>query len=45
MSVISEVNLELSIAIIEESVEVRLKLEYFWKFGNQSLGFDRMMFD
>ena len=31
-----EVNPELSIALIEESVEFRLKLEYFWKFRNWS---------
>jgi len=33
---VSEFNLELSVALIEERVEVRLKVEYFWKFGNQS---------
>ena len=32
-----EVNLELRVALIEESIEFILKLEYFWKFGNQSL--------
>jgi len=31
-----EVNPELSIALIEEGIEFRLKLEYFWKFGNWS---------
>jgi len=31
-----EVNLEMSIALIEESIEFRLKLEYFWKFRNWS---------
>jgi len=33
----SEFNLELSIALIEESIEVRLQLEYFWKYRNWSL--------
>jgi len=32
-----EVNPELSIALIEESVEFIIKLDNFWKFGNQSL--------
>jgi len=32
-----EVNLELILALIEESVEFIIKLEYFWKFGNWSL--------
>jgi len=32
----SEVNLEQSEALIEESVEFIIKLEYFQKFGNQS---------
>jgi len=41
----SEVNPELSVALIEESIEVRLKLEYFWKFRNRSSGFDRVMFE
>jgi len=32
----SEVNPEPSIASIEESIEIITKLEYFWKFRNQS---------
>jgi len=32
----SEVNQELSIALIDESIEFIIKLEYFWKFGHQS---------
>ena len=32
-----KVNPELSIALLEESIEVRIKLEYFQKFENQSL--------
>jgi len=31
-----EVNPELSIALIEESIEFIIKLEYFQKFRNQS---------
>jgi len=33
-----EANPELSVALIEERIEVRFKLEYFQKFRNQSLG-------
>ena len=32
-----EVNLELSVALIEEHIEARIMLEYFWKYRNQSL--------
>jgi len=32
-----KVNPELSIALLEESIEVRIKLEYFQKYGNQSV--------
>jgi len=33
-----EVNPEQSVALIEESIAFIIKLEYFWKFRNQSLG-------
>jgi len=31
-------NLELILALIEESVEFIIKLEYFWKFGKLEFG-------
>ena len=34
-----EFNLELSVALIERSIEIKIKVEYFQKFRNQSSEF------